>query len=193
MKKKIFQVVGIIYFGLYFVHCVTASTRTNAVNTNGPAVGKFHIKYQSTDAQQSIFAKMLSVKLKKIGLSESKENPDYYFNLTASVSQKGNLRHGVANAIGSNMATINVLVVPLIMKSLSITITDKKQSILWTGNVIEDETECGLLGVTMPELLTAIFENYPSDLLNKKRTFFWGNSEVGEIKDHFPNMDWSCN
>ncbi|MEI1276931.1 DUF4136 domain-containing protein [Leptospira venezuelensis] len=173
-------------------NCVTAMTRTNTVNTNAPLKGNYSIQYQSTDPQQGIIAKMLSVKLKKIGLIENKENADYHFNMTASITLKGSVKHGLANAVGTNMATVHVSSVPLYSKSLSITINDKKQSVLWTGNVQQEADQCSILGVTMPELITAMFENYPSDLMNRPRKFYLGNSEVGEIKEQFPNMDWSC-
>ncbi|PKA14336.1 DUF4136 domain-containing protein [Leptospira haakeii] len=192
MIKKVSLLILVVINCIILIGCVTVSTRTNTANTNAPLKGKFTIKYQVTDAQQNLFAKMISVKLKKIGLTESKEDADYFFNVTASVVPKGNRRHGMANQIGSNMAMVNVSVTPLYSKSLSITVNDKNQRLVWTGNTLEDETECGLLGATMPELITAIFENYPSDLMNKKHDFYLGNSETGEIKNHFPDMDWSC-
>lgn len=191
VEKKILAVLILCGSSMLF-NCVTAITRTNTVNTNAPLKGNFSIQYQSTDPQQGIIAKMLTVKLKQIGFTENKENPDYHFNMTASIALKGNVKHGMANAVGTNMATVHVSSVPLYSKSLSITVNDRKQSILWTGNVQQEADQCSILVVTMPELITAMFENYPSDLMNKQRKFYLGNSEIGEIKGQFPNMDWSC-
>lgn len=84
---------------------------------------------------------MISIKLKKIGITESKEDADYFFNVITSVKPKGNRRHGMANQIGSNMTMVDVSVTPLYSKSLSITMNDKNQRVLWTGNTLQDQTD----------------------------------------------------
>ncbi|TGK07686.1 DUF4136 domain-containing protein [Leptospira semungkisensis] len=192
MTKKIQLAILLVWVHAAFLNCITSEIRWTTVNTNAPLNGKFQINYQVTDAQQSLAAKILSVKLKQIGFTETKGKPDYYFNLTSLVFPRGNIKHIMANAIGNNMVMMNSSSSPRYTKSLNITINDKNKTVLWTGSALEEEAQCGELNAVMPEIITALFENYPKDQMNKNRFFYLGDSEVAKIKKEFPDASWGC-